>query len=399
MIERIQKSEPALGVNLVSMKTGVKGVVSLRASLPAGGRFIRGSSSTATHTADMLEQGTRVMSKKEIADLLESSAINLDIAAGTSWVEISANLPVQKIETFVGVLAEMLRAPAFPKGELALLKARAIASVKDEKQHTRSQAWKELCRTFFAKEHPMFAAREDEEIEEIERVSAETLSAFHKKYYGLGSFNVCVAGDIGVNSWHKAVAKKFSGWDESKAVITPNTTSVVSTFSSRIVKVADKATADVFLGHPIIIDVRSRDFQALKLALYILGGDFVSRLMQEVREKRGLTYGIKATVAGVSEGDSGLFYMWATFAPSLLEKGLAATREVFEPFVGGGITAVELARAKQAMPGNYLVSLATSGGIATAMLSALETGRGLSFIDEYPKIIASLTLAEVTTAI
>ena len=399
MKERIHKSKQTPGLTLLSMQTGAKRVVSVRASLLAGERFAGTVRSAASLVAQMFRQGAGGKSKDEIANLLESSAIELDISSGASRVAISASLPVQKAQLFVDMLAELLREPSFPKVELTSLKARYVASIKEEKQNTQSQAWKELCRSFFTREHPMYEMNEEREIGEVEKLSVSDLSRFHTTNYGLGALNVSVAGDVDSKLWAKLFNDKFGDWHKGRASLKPDVSVIVPEQNKKIVNIKDKANCDIFWGHPVVVDITSREFFALKVALHILGGDFVSRLMQEVREKRGLTYGVSARLSGVNEGDSGLFNIWATFAPTLLDKGIKATEEVVNHFADKGITSIELARAKQAMPGNYLVSLATSGGVSSTLLSILETGRDLSFIDEYPKIIESLTLAEVNTAI
>ncbi len=87
------------------------------------------------------------------------------------------------------------------------------------------------------------------------------------------------------------------------------------------------------------------------------------------------------------------------FAPALLDKGIASTRRVLNEWYQGGVTAAELEQRKTQLVGTYYVSLATTDGIATALLNAVQRGLDLTWLDEYPKAIESLTVDQVNSAI
>ena len=163
MKDLARQSNPVSGVELVVLPTGVRGVVAVRISLPAGSRFAA-NKALPELVAASLELGVEGMSKELIARNLESNAITWSISCGTTWVDIAVSMPRAKIEEFGELLSLMLNKPSFPDEELALLKERSIALVLASKQETGPAAWKMLTRKLFAPDHPLYEETEDEEI-------------------------------------------------------------------------------------------------------------------------------------------------------------------------------------------------------------------------------------------
>ena len=153
------------------------------------------------------------------------------------------------------------------------------------------------------------------------------------------------------------------------------------------------------MGQPTQLRYSDPDALPLRLGTRILGsGGFTSRLMANVRDKEGLTYGISAFLTDDTFAD-GAWSVQADFAPPMLAQGIASTRRQIENWHADGVTDAELARAKTELAGTYQVGLATTGGLAGAILIMLNRGMPLSFVDEYPKRIAAMTRDEVNGAI
>ena len=89
----------------------------------------------------------------------------------------------------------------------------------------------------------------------------------------------------------------------------------------------------------------------------------------------------------------------ATFAPALLERGVKSTRSVLERWWAEGVTDEELAVKKQGIIGSYAVGLANTQGLAAAILTALQRGYDVSWLDGYPEAVRALTREQVNRAI
>ena len=147
-----------------------------------------------------------------------------------------------------------------------------------------------------------------------------------------------VAGDISPLRAEKALKKYFTVARSKPSETTSETfpSSSVSTTSKdsfSIITLPDKASVDTFWGAVPGISKLHPDFIPLTVALQILGGGFMSRLMQEIREKRGLTYGVYTRLSGFEGGLSGYWYIWATFAPQVFGEGVAQVERVIREFI------------------------------------------------------------------
>ena len=156
------------------------------------------------------------------------------------------------------------------------------------------------------------------------------------------------------------------------------------------VPLKDKPSVSMILGQATGLRYRDPEALALRVGTAILGHGFTGRLMGTVRDKEGLTYNIGAAVTEDSIAD-GAWDISASFAPSLLEQG----RRIDAPGTrcnGGrtGITDAELSARKQGIVGGYLVGLSTTGGIANAILTAVQRGYDVSWLDRYPEAIKAL---------
>jgi len=140
------------------------------------------------------------------------------------------------------------------------------------------------------------------------------------------------------------------------------------------------------------------DSLAVRVASSILGSDFTSRLMSTVRDEEGLTYGIGASITGDTFVD-GSWAITASFSPQLLDQGVASTRRELDKWWQSGVTAAELEARKTNLVGSFQANLATSEGMAGAILQALERGKPLTWLDDYPKAIQALTVGQVNAAI
>jgi zinc protease len=160
----------------------------------------------------------------------------------------------------------------------------------------------------------------------------------------------------------------------------------------------DKASVSVVIGQPSGLRESDPDWLPLTVGTDVLGSGFISRLMGNVRDREGLTYGIGAKL----DDDSyrpGVWFIQGTFAPSLLDKGIASTQRELMSWWKNGISADELAYRKTSIAGKFLIGLETTSGLANALLDCVESGFDLTHLDEFPAKVNALTLDEVNVAI
>jgi zinc protease len=190
----------------------------------------------------------------------------------------------------------------------------------------------------------------------------------------------------------------FAGWTGGQDYLRPGQPAAVTGPREILVPLSGKPSVSMILGQATGLKYRDPDALALRVGTAVFGRGFTGRLMGTVRDKEGLTYNIGAGVSEDSIAD-GVWDISASFAPALLEKGVASTRRELQRWWAEGVTETELADHKQGLIGGYFVGLSTTGGLATTILSALQRGYDVSWLDGYPAAIKALTRAQVNEAI
>ena len=387
--------EKIADMDLLLCRTGVKNVVTMRGSIAAG-ENASANPALAHLAVSMIQRGTKKHDQFVIADMLEKAGVTIEFKVDADTVEFEAKLLRKDVPLVVSLLAEQLRAPAFAAAELAKAKKQFIAEVRQSLESTDEQAAISFSQAICPPGHPSRGADIPELIAATGTAKLAELRDFHAANYGPEGMHLVVAGDIDPAAFKEEVTKAFSGWKGGR--IPKSSAPYAKTTDEKAVELPDKSSVSVIIGQPSGLRVSDPDWIPVNIATAILGRGFTSRLVGNVRDREGLTYGITASLAGDSFRD-GRWLAKATFSPALLERGLASTRREIQSWWEKGITADELEYRKSAAAGRLAVSLETSHGLAEQLLRCAENGLDLAWLDEFPAKVRALTLAEVNAAV
>lgn len=392
------RKKTVAGIEVYSMKTGVKDVVTITGSLAAGDWYGPSSNSMiADLTGNMLDQGTVEKTKFQIAEELENLGASINFSVGSQTMTFNAQCLKKDVPKVIALLAEQLRQPAFAAEELEKLKIQRTGSFQRNLESPGFVAGNTLSQILYPQDHPNYQVPVEKIIGDIKNISAGDLKSFHTQHYGPTSLKMVAVGDIDSKVLESEIEKVFKGWKGGIAYKTPKN-APASSRTTKIVQMEDKTSVSVNMGIPIGIDSNHPDYLPLYIGTYVLGGNFSARLMSTVRDREGLTYGIGSGISGVTLSD-GHWNLTATFAPSLLDEGLESTMRELGDWVENGITQEELDAKKSTISGSAKVRLATTGGMAGYVHNLAQRGKDVSYADQYFKDIDALTLNQVNSAI
>ena len=395
---KIVQSEPVSGVRLFSLERG-SGVVTVQGSFLGGDVYSNENRRVSDMVASMLDQGTKNMSKFEISEKLESVGARLNFFNGQARVGFSGKFLEEDTEMVFEIMADQIKNPLFSEQELEKVKKRAIAGYKRSKESTRGNAMNNMLKAFYGKDHQNSPTNPDQAIEDIKNITAQNLEEYHRKNYGTGSMVIVVVGDIKHQELEKMVKEGFGGWKKSP-LNTKQEERVASKKAGKVyLTMQDKTSTDFLVGTALEIDRYHPDYLPLYLGTHTLGGNFSARLMQTVRVKEGLTYGINSSLSGFGNGNDGYWMVGGTFAPQLLSKGESSTLREIKLWLDKGITQKELDVTKSTLTGGFQVGFDTTGGLASGILSAVVTHNSLEYLDSYPEQVKKITLDQVNEAI
>jgi zinc protease len=367
--------------------------------LPAGDAMgDPGNIAIPTLAGMMLDRGTKTLDKFAIADRLDSVGAQISFAVNVQSLEIHGKCLKKDLPLVMDLIAADLRTPALQAQEFAKAKQQFIGSLEASLQNTDGRAHEAFGRAVFSEGHPNRPHSIAEYTAAAKSATLDEVRAFAAKYYGPAHMTLVVAGDVSGSDVDAEVTRAFTGWSGGQDYIRPARPQSVAGPSEITVPLREKPSVSIILGQATGLMYRDPDALALRVGTAILGHGFTGRLMGTVRDKEGLTYNIGAGVSQDSVVD-GVWDISASFAPALLDKGLAATRRVLEQWWSEGVTDKEVESHKQGLIGGYFVSLSTTLGVASTIVSSIQRGYDVGWLDGYPEALRALTRAEINAAI
>src|SRR5262249_17884472 len=158
-------------------------------------------------------------------------------------------------------------------------------------------------------------------------VTLDDIKTFYKKHYGPAHLRLVFVGDIDRKLIESELKKRFTGWSGGVAPLRtdPAAHGALRTLPEQKISIARQTTITALPGQSTGLRYEDKDALALRLATSALGAGFTSRLTSTVRDTEGLTYSINASVGNDAIVD-GTFAITASFAPTLLDQGIASTQ-------------------------------------------------------------------------
>lgn len=391
-------------VQRFTLKNGLQVIVVARKDLPvvsfgiavqAGGYDERRDQlGVSDFVASMLRRGTKTRSADDISNAIDFVGGSLDAHASNEGTTAGCSALSKDSKLCLDLLSDILLHPSFPEGEMGEVRDEMLAAIaaRFDNPHELSNAHFE--NQLFGEQHPEGWVMTADDARKITR---ENLEEFWKTFYRPNHAILAVAGDVDAPKLRVGIEKAFGGWARGKVPERPTWT-IPKIAQTRILLVdrPDSTQATFVLGHQGIKHADPR-WYAATLMNYVLGGsDFASRLMIEVRAKRGLTYGIGSSF-GSTLYQGAFRVAGSTKSESTWEALLASVNEI-RRMKTEGPTQVELDKAKGYYAGSYPFKLQTSAGVAQALVAAELHGLGAGYVRELPLRLAAVDTAAAKAA-
>ena len=281
------------GARLHLLANSAQPVARLQVVLPAGKRQ-EPAPGLAQLAARLLTEGTATRSARQIADEVAFYGAALDCEAGPDRATLTLYCLARHLPTLLPLVYEVLAAPTFPEAELLQMKNRIGQSMRVERQKTSFRASEEFNRQLFGEASP-YGRPFDEAA--LGQRTAEELRAFHAAAYAPAGAEIFLSGDVAALG--ADVAEVLGQWQPVGGVapaVLP-TPAIADSHATGLVQVPVEGSlqASLRVGRrwPALGEAQTPE---LLLLVKILGGYFGSRLMKNIREDKGFTYGIHASV-------------------------------------------------------------------------------------------------------
>ncbi len=396
--ERI--SEAVVGsCRLYLLQTTVESVVSFYGSFQTSPDLSRHEDLAQDILVSLLDKGTTLRDKFAIAADLDARGAELRYHSEATRVGFSGRCLRDDISPVLATCAEQLRTPALAESEFEKVLPRLQSSVLQSMESTSSQADAALRRLLFQEDHPNYALGPNKEMELLKDSNVQQARSFYESHFGATDFVMVVVGDIDEAEIIRAVESAFGDWQPRELSTDYAYAAPAHSVSAVSIPMADKSNIDVRIGHAIDVIRTDERYVPLYLGNYIFGGNFSARLMDQIRDKEGLTYGIYSSLRGFSSAYSGFFAVQATFSVENIARGIHRTNDLLNEFVDRGVTSDELESKKKTVAGSYKVGLASTGSLARTIAANIQNDLGVDYVDRFPEIVTSTSLDSVNDAI
>lgn len=368
-------------------------ILDIDASFAAGGVYApAGKTGLAGLTHGLLDGGAGDLDEEAISARLSDIGARMGGSVDDDRAAVTLrtlSYPKER-EAALDLMRLVMTQPAFPETVLAREKARTIAAIQEADTKPDAIAAKRFAAAIYPG-HPYGASAT---AETVGRIGRDDLVAFHRDYYSAKRATVSIVGDVSREEAER-IAQRLT--ESLPAGIPEAPLPAVTLPKAETIKVAHPATqSHIHVGLPAV-KRGDPDYFALLVGNYTLGGGgFVSRLMKEVREKRGYAYSVYSYFA--PKRLAGPFEIGLQTKREQAGDALKVASDVLAGFIKDGPTAAELAAAKK----NLIDGMALRIDSNAKLLGHLSTigffGLPLTYLDDFPAKVAAVTAQDVREA-
>ena len=251
-----------------------------------------GAFGAASLTAAMLDEGAGGRSALQIAELVEFLGATLTTTSSFDASAVRLNVPVQRLDDALPVLADVARRPTFADTELERLRQERLTSLLQARDDPSSIAGMAFARLVFGRTHRYGTGTIGTEAS-VKALSAQDLRAFHAANYRPSNATLVVVGDISADAVVPRLDTHFGDWQPGAPARRRTELPSAPQPGSRQIYVVDKPGAEqsqVRIGW-VGVPRSTPDYFPLLVLNTALGGSFTSRLNQNLREEHGYAYG------------------------------------------------------------------------------------------------------------
>ncbi len=344
----------------------------------------------AKFSANMLGEGTKTKGAITFAQELEDRAISLHASAGTETFTFDISSLKEDFDFAVGMLKELMHEPNFSEKSFDKIKQLTLGNLSSKKSDFDYVANLNLKKEIF-KDTPLGHAFGGEE-ESIQKLELKNVKEFYENYIDLSNMLIVIGGDIEFDEVKSLVTELLSGFKQSQQRELKNYT--VSSEAKDIVVQRESEQAYIYFGAPYNISARDKDTYKSKVAGFILGeSGFGSRLMEEIRVKKGLAYSAYSRM-NINLSNS-YFSGYLQTKNENLEEAKKIVKQEVEKFVKDGVTQAELDQAKRFLLGSEPLRNETLSQRLSRAFHEYYRGYELGFSTKQLELIEKLTLSEL----
>jgi len=337
----------------------------------------------------LLEEGSGEMPAQDYARAVESLAVSFSYDADKEAVSVSARFLTENRDEAIDLLHQTLVAPRFDQDALDRVRAQVLSGLRSDAENPNDIAGRAFSKMAFG-DHP-YGSDGSGTIDTVSTLTRQDMFDAHDAVFARDRLFVSAVGDIDEAALGALLDTLLGDLPETGAP-QPGPAAVTIEGGTTVIDYDTPQSVALF-GHVGIDREDPRFFAAYIMNQILGGGSFESRLMTEVREKRGLTYGVYSYLL---PRDLGSVYMGSlASANSKMAEAVAVIREEWSRLAREGVTEKELQDAKTYLTGAYPLRFDGNGRIASILVGMQLDGMPIDYVRTRNDKINAVTLEEI----
>lgn len=385
----------ANGITVLVLEQHFLPIVEIHALIKAGSaQDPPDKAGLANLVASLLDEGTTTRTSKQQAEQIDFVGGALEAKASEDFTTASARVLKKDIDLGFSLLADMLQHPAFHKQEFERIRTQLLgemASDNDDPGHIAMKAFNQLVFHGHPYRWPVNGTEET-----LNKITLADVQTFYGREYSPPQVILTIVGDITLEQATTYVQTHFGAW--KKGAATARNTKKPSPVERKTVQLIEKdlTQSTIVLGHGGLSRTHP-DYYSVTVMNYILGaGGFSSRLMDSIRDKQGLAYGI------MSHFDArlmpGSFWVNLQTKTETTNQAITSVLTEIKSIRDTPVSDQELAEAKSFLIGSFPLRFDSTAKLAHVLAQVELYGLGFEYFSEYPKWIDQVTKEDVQRA-
>ena len=370
-------------------------MVDIRVVFAAGSVRDAGLPGLASMTNHLLDKGAAGLTANDLAARLEG--LGAELGSGSlrdmAWVSLRSLSDAALLEPALEVLQQVLGQPDFNALDFERERERTLVSLREDEQSPSTIAEYRFYRVVFG-EHP-YATRPVGDAASLQRMTPEDIRAFYEQYYVAGNAVIAIVGDVDRKAAERLAERIAGALDDGKAApAVPVVAALEDASEERIFHPSTQT--HVRMGAP---GMRrgDPDYFPLYVGNHILGGGgLVSRLNEEIREKRGLSYSVYSYFSPMAQ--DGPYVFGLQTRNDQLDEALEVMRATLKTFHEEGPTEEELVAARKNITGGFALRVDSNSKIVEYLAMIGFYMLPLDYLVTFNARVEAVTLEQIRDA-
>tara|TARA_Y100001960_G_scaffold234449_1_gene246641 strand:- start:10576 stop:11874 length:1299 start_codon:yes stop_codon:yes gene_type:complete len=347
---------------------------------------------TANLLANLITAGTEDKTAKQIQEELEKLASDIYIYSSRDELKVEVTSLAENIEPTLVILQDVLTKATFPEKEVNILKSSVAQAIKQQKENPNVLAVSKARKEFYGEDNIKAYVSNLGTLKSINTISRNDVKDYYEEYITKENVSISVVASLPKEQMETLLDTYLSAMHTGarKQLVAP--IPVGQTNRALIHKELPQTTVMLYTAG---IGRTDANYYPSVIFNYILGGGgFSSRLMEEIREKRGLTYGVRSGF----EYDlpyQGIFTISLQTSNVNKYKTESLIRKELGKIINKGVTEKEMNDAKDFLVGSFPVRLRTSDKLLGYLNVMQKFNLDLNYLNEWEDKVAAVTLDEV----